>query len=135
MKPKPTKPPDRTNEFAKLAEVHARAGLQFVATELQAFRTAREVGEFELASGDRSVAAKEVASADKMVMVIRRFRAKLPAEDKPELTATLTEVKTRLEALRVWSKAKTTNDVTTIRQMAIEAILSSFASVLVTTLD
>jgi len=87
-------------EFSELAETDARLRRQFVSTELEACRTAVEMGEFELNSGAVGTAVKELANADKIVQVIRRFLPGVGRKHKAELTEELAQMLATIDKLR-----------------------------------
>jgi hypothetical protein len=97
---KPTKPPDRAEEFAKLADTDARMRRQFIETEIASCRVALEIGEFELSAGEPGIAAKELATAEKIVRVIQKFLPRTRIEHRSELTGRLADLQAQVDGFR-----------------------------------
>lgn len=91
---------DLERQIRELAEATAQIRYQFVVAEVQTCFTSLEMARFELSIGNRTVAKREIAAAEKGVQVIERFIGELSPDQQREMGQKLTELKAAIEQLR-----------------------------------
>lgn len=94
-------------EIRQLRDRTERIRGDFLKTEIQTCQTALDMGFFELSTGHRDVAAREVAFVEAGIRTIRRFLPETPEEQRAGFETNLAKLEAALDPLKAKLAEKT----------------------------